>query len=66
MSVMSHAARACQRALRGSLRFLFRAARMLFILALVALPIPVAAFVAVILKPNRRNLPAQVLRKDQA
>jgi hypothetical protein len=39
--------------------------RFLFILGLVMLPVPVTAFVAVLLAPLRRNLPAEVLRKEQ-
>ncbi|MDY7232976.1 hypothetical protein [Hyalangium rubrum] len=48
---------------RACLRFLFRVFRLAFILALVALPVPIAAFVVALLDPARRNLPAQVLRK---
>jgi hypothetical protein len=48
---------------RAGLSFIFRVFRLVFILALVALPIPVAAWVVAILDPARRNLPAQVLRK---
>jgi hypothetical protein len=48
---------------RASLRFIFRLIRLVFILALVVLPVPVAAWVVAILDPVRRNLPAQVLRK---
>ena len=63
MPVVSAPVPAYRRAVTACFRFALRAARVLFVLALVALPVPVAAFVAVILKPNRRNLPAEVLRK---
>ncbi len=64
MSAVSNAVRALRRAIAVCFRLLFRTARILFILALVSLPVPaVGAFVAVLLKPNRRNLPAEVLRK---
>ncbi len=49
----------------SSLRLSLRVMRFLFILGLVMLPVPVAAFVAVLLAPLRRNLPAEVLRKEQ-
>ncbi len=65
MSLPSRARCACARALKSSLRFFFRVMRFVFILGLVMLPVPVAAFVAVILAPLRRNLPAEVLRKEQ-
>ena len=48
---------------RASLSFIFRVTRLFFILALVMLPVPVAAFVVALLDPVRRNLPAEVLRK---
>jgi predicted tellurium resistance membrane protein TerC len=44
--------------------FVFRFLRFLFILGLVALPVPLATCLAIILTPLRRNLPAQVLRKE--
>lgn len=49
---------------RASLRFAIRFVRLLFILALVVLPAPLTAWVVVILEPVRRNLPAEVLRKE--
>ena len=49
---------------RASLRFAFRIVRFLFILGLVVLPAPLTAWVVIILEPLRRNLPAQVLRKE--
>ncbi len=65
MSLLARARCACARAIMSSLRFSLRVMRFLFILGLVMLPVPVAAFVAVILAPLRRNLPAEVLRKEQ-
>ena len=51
---------------RACLRFAFRVTRFLFILALVALPAPLVAWMAsIILDPVRRNLPAEVLRKEE-
>ena len=49
---------------RASLRFVFRVIRFLFILGLVVLPSPLTAWVVIILEPLRRNLPAEVLRKE--
>ena len=49
---------------RACLRFAFRLIRFLFILGLIALPAPVTAWVVIILEPLRRNLPAEVLRKE--
>lgn len=51
-------ARAC-----ALMKFLVRLVRLAFILVLVALPIPMAPFVTALLRPFRRNLPAEVLRK---
>ncbi len=45
-------------------RSVVRVLRFLFILALVALPVPVATCLAIILTPLRRNLPAEVLRQE--
>ena len=45
-------------------RSVVRVLRFLFILALVALPVPMATCLAIILTPLRRNLPAEVLRKE--
>ncbi|WP_152622065.1 hypothetical protein [Archangium violaceum] len=50
---------------RASLRLAFRVLRFLFILGLVALPSPLTAWIVVILEPLRRNLPAEVLRKEE-
>ena len=49
---------------RASLRFAFRVVRFLFILGLVVLPAPLTAWVVIILEPLRRNVPAEVLRKE--
>jgi hypothetical protein len=50
---------------RVGLRFVSRLVRFLFILALVALPAPLVAWMAaVILEPARRNLPAEVIREE--
>jgi hypothetical protein len=65
VSLLVRARCACARAIKSSLRFAFRLMRFLFILGLVMLPVPVAAFVAVLLAPLRRNLPAEVLRKKE-
>ena len=40
-----------------------RLAKLLFLLALIALPVPIAAFVVALVRP-RRNLPAQVQKKE--
>ncbi|WP_375771470.1 hypothetical protein NR798_11370 [Archangium gephyra] len=50
---------------RASLRFAFRVVRFLFILGLIVLPAPLTAWVVVILEPLRRNVPAEVLRKEE-
>ncbi|WPB74837.1 hypothetical protein KYC5002_38310 [Archangium violaceum] len=50
---------------RASLRLAFRVIRFLFILGLIILPSPLTAWVVVILEPLRRNLPAEVLRKEE-
>ncbi|MCP3062792.1 hypothetical protein LXT21_28800 [Myxococcus sp. K38C18041901] len=46
-------------------RPLRRALRLVFILILVALPIPLAPVVSALLRPFRRNLPAEVLRENE-
>ncbi|MCP3136930.1 hypothetical protein [Pyxidicoccus xibeiensis] len=48
---------------RALLKFVVRLVRLVFILILVALPIPMAPLVTALLRPFRRNLPAEVLRK---
>jgi hypothetical protein len=50
---------------RASLRLTFRVVRFLFILGLVMLPAPLTAWVVIILEPLRRNVPAQVLQKEE-
>lgn len=56
--------RAVRTFVRASLHFAFRVIRFLFILGLVVLPAPLTAWVVIILEPLRRNLPAEVLRKE--
>ena len=63
MSLLSHPVRAWGRA---GLRLTFRLCRFAFILALVALPVPLTAWVVVLLEPLRRSVPAQVLREKEA
>jgi len=48
---------------RAFFKFLVRILRFLFILGLVVLPSPLVMVLAAILDPQRRNLPAEVLRK---
>jgi hypothetical protein len=48
----------------SSKRAVVRVLRFVFILALMSLPVPLATCLAIILTPLRRNLPAQVLRKE--
>jgi hypothetical protein len=45
----------------GVLRFLLRVLKILFVLGLVMMPVPIAIFF--IQRPDRRNLPAMVLKK---
>ena len=52
-----------RRALHAFWRQLLRLAKTLFMLALIALPVPVAALVVALVRP-RRNPPAQVYKKD--
>jgi hypothetical protein len=49
---------------RAALRFVLRVIRIVLILALVFLPLPVTAIVAVLLKGERRDVPAEVLKKE--
>ncbi len=51
------------RRLRAFWRQLVRLAKLLFLLALIALPVPIAAFVVALVRP-RRNLPSQVHKKE--
>ena len=50
---------------RALMKLLVRLVRLVFILILilVSLPIPMAPLVTALLRPFRRNLPAEVLRK---
>jgi hypothetical protein len=51
--------------LHAGIRLVVRSARFLFILLLVALPLPVAnLFIAILRGTRRDNLPAQVLKKE--
>ena len=57
--------RAVRTFVRASLLLAFRVIRFLFILGLIVLPSPLTAWVVIILEPLRRNLPAEVLRKEE-
>ncbi|MGA9522590.1 MAG: hypothetical protein WBV82_14080 [Myxococcaceae bacterium] len=46
-------------------RVLFRSFRLLFMVALVFLPLPIVMAIAVVVDPARRNLPAEVLRRKR-
>jgi hypothetical protein len=65
MPLHSVAGHALRRVARACLRFVSRLTRLIFILGLMALPLPLAALVVSILKPERRNVPAEVLRKKR-
>lgn len=65
MPLLARARRACWRGLVAGLRFLIRACRLALILILVALPNPLVMVLSVFLKPDRRNLPAEVLKKKE-
>lgn len=54
---------AVHRAAGYCIRQCIRLAKLSFLLALIALPVPIAAMVVALVRP-RRNLPAQVLRKE--
>jgi hypothetical protein len=60
---MRPATRGLRARARALLTFLVRLVRLAFILLLVALPIPMAPLVTALLRPFRRNLPAEVLRE---
>ncbi len=62
MSRLPHPVRAWGRA---GLRLAFRLCRFAFILALVALPVPLTAWLVVVLEPLRRSVPTQVLREKK-
>ncbi|QDF00158.1 hypothetical protein [Myxococcus xanthus] len=51
-------------AARTLARLIVRGFRFALILVLVSLPIPIAPAVAALLRPFRKNLPSEVLRKD--
>lgn len=61
MRPVSKGLRASARAL---LSLVVRLVRLALILVLVSLPIPMTPLVTALLRPFRRNLPAEVLRKD--
>ncbi|RKH02823.1 hypothetical protein D7V97_27435 [Corallococcus sp. CA053C] len=63
--MLSHAGRACWRVLKSSARRFVRACRLVLILILVMLPNPLVMVLSVLLTPDRRNLPAEVLRKKK-
>ncbi|MCY1041368.1 hypothetical protein OV208_08580 [Corallococcus sp. bb12-1] len=65
MSLLSNAGRACWRVLKASLRRCIRACRLVLILVLVVLPNPLVMVLSVFLTSERRNLPAEVLRKKK-
>ena len=52
-------------ALRALRRAVFKLIRVLFILAMVMLPLPIVMALSVVLDPVRRNLPAEVLKKKK-
>lgn len=52
-------------ALRALRRAVFKLIRILFILAMVMLPLPIVMALSVVLDPVRRNLPAEVLKKKK-
>lgn len=49
---------------RASFRLVLQVIRIALILALVFLPVPVTAFVALIFAGDRREIPAEVLKKE--
>ncbi len=51
-------------AARAVVRIVLRVIRIVLILALVFLPLPVTALVVVLFKGERRDVPAEVLRKE--
>ena len=52
-------------ALRALRRAVFKLIRVLFILAMVMLPLPIVMALSVVLDPVRRNLTAEVLKKKK-
>ena len=49
---------------RASIRLVLHVIRVALILALVFLPLPVTALLAVVLAGDRREIPAEVIRKE--
>jgi hypothetical protein len=49
---------------RASFRLVLRAIRVALILALVFLPLPVTALVALVVAGARKEIPAEVLKKE--
>ena len=49
---------------RASVRFILHVIRVALILALVFLPLPVTALLAVVLTGRPREIPAEVIRKE--
>jgi hypothetical protein len=60
---MRPATRGARAHARALWKLVVRLVRLAFILILVSLPIPMAPLVTALLRPFRRNLPAEVLRK---
>ena len=52
-----------RRVVRAVWRQLVRLIKLLFLLALIALPVPIATLVVALVRP-RRNLPGQVHKKE--
>ncbi|NNB85708.1 hypothetical protein HJC10_15230 [Corallococcus exiguus] len=65
MPSLSRAGRALWRVLKAGLRRCIRACRLVLILILVVLPNPLVMVLSVFLGPDRRNHPAEVLRKKK-
>ncbi|MBU8899170.1 hypothetical protein DRW03_33930 [Corallococcus sp. H22C18031201] len=63
MSWFARAGRAFGRGLATGARLLTRACKLALILVLVALPNPLVVVLSALLTRERRNLPAEVLRK---
>ncbi|MBJ6765132.1 hypothetical protein JGU66_30580 [Myxococcaceae bacterium JPH2] len=65
MSSFARAGRAFGRGLATGARLLTRACKLTLILILVALPNPLVMVLSAFIHRERRNLPAEVLRKKQ-
>ncbi|WP_244239416.1 hypothetical protein [Corallococcus carmarthensis] len=65
MPPLLRAGRACLRVLKAGLRRCIRACRLVLILILVFLPNPLVLVLSVFLGSERRNHPAEVLRKKK-